>query len=64
MRDMVRLVGAFLVVAVVGLVGTLVFDAFDVGGVAWFGLVLVAMLVGSLVDHDRFYGPRTPQTRV
>ena len=52
----------FLVGCVVLLAGALVFNALEIEGLAWFGLVLVAMLIGSRVDHDRFYGPRTPQT--
>jgi hypothetical protein len=40
--------------------GVLVLKALDIDGLAYFGLVLVAMLVGSLADRERFYGPSPP----
>lgn len=56
MKAMVRLLTALLAGLVVLVVGVLVFNALDVGGIAWLGLLLVATIVTSLVDHERFYG--------
>jgi hypothetical protein len=53
---------ALSVAAAVALVGVLVFQALEIGGLAWWALLLVAMFAGSLVDRDHFYGPRTPET--
>lgn len=38
------------------------FEAIGIGGIAWYGLALVAMFAGSLFDRERFYGPSGPSS--
>jgi hypothetical protein len=55
-----RFLAALMVGTAVLVPGVLVLKALDIDGLAYFGLVLVAMLVGSLADRERFYGPSPP----
>lgn len=56
MRAMVRLLAAALVGIVIAVAGVALFEVLELGGVAWFGLLAVALLAVSLVDPERFYG--------
>ncbi len=56
MSDVIRLAGALLVATAVIVAGTFLFEAVGVGSLAWFGLITIAMIAGSLADRERFYG--------
>lgn len=43
--------------------GVLVGEALNFGGMAWILTLIVVMLGVSVVDRERFYGPRTPNRR-
>jgi hypothetical protein len=62
MNSVVRLLAALLIGTAVIAAGVLLFKALDLDGLAYLGLVLVAMLAASLADRERFYGhsPPTP----
>lgn len=53
---------AMLVACTVAGVGAVAFEAIGIGGIAWYGLALVAMFAGSLFDRERFYGPSGPSS--
>lgn len=59
-NGVLRFLAALMVGTAVLVPGVLVLKALDIDGLAYFGLVLVAMLVGSLADRERFYGPSPP----
>lgn len=56
MRTVIRLLAAAVVGISITVAGVVLFEALNVGGVAWFGLLAVALLAVSLVDRERFYG--------
>jgi hypothetical protein len=62
MNSVLRLLAALLVGTAVIAAGVLILKALDLDGLAYLGLVLVAMLAASLTDRERFYGhsPPTP----
>lgn len=60
MRSPLLLISAGLVIATVG---ALVGDALDFGGLAWIVALVVMMLAISVLDRERFYGPRPPHRR-
>jgi hypothetical protein len=62
MNSVVRLLAALLIGTAVIAAGVPLFKALDLDGLAYLGLVLVAMLAASLADRERFYGhsPPTP----
>ncbi len=62
MNSMLRFVGALVVGNVVAVIGILVLNTLEIAveGLVWVALLLVAMIVGSLVDRERFYGPPGP----
>lgn len=62
MSSMLRFIGALAVGSALAVIGLLVLNALgiEVTGLVWVALLLVAMIVGSLVDRDRFYGPPEP----
>lgn len=64
MRAVARFLAALLVATAVMAVGLVLFNALEIEGLARLGLVLLAAIAGSLVDRERFYGPRSPQPRV
>lgn len=62
MTSVMRLALAFLVACAVAALGVLLFGEFHSGDLAWYGVLLVAMFAGSLVDRERFYGPSEPRS--
>lgn len=62
MNSMLRFVGALVLAGVVIVIGVQVLNALEIAveGLVWVALLLVAMIVGSLVDRERFYGPPEP----
>ena len=60
MNSVVRLLAALLIGTAVIAAGVLLFKALDLDGLAYLGLVLVAMLAASLADRERFYGHSLP----
>ena len=55
-----RLATAFLVAMIVVALGTVLFEELGIGGLAWYGLVLVGVLAATLVDYQNFYGSGDP----
>jgi hypothetical protein len=60
MNGVLRFLATLMLGTAVLVPGVLVLKALDIAGLAHFGLVLVAMLVGSLADRERFYGRSPP----
>jgi sorbitol-specific phosphotransferase system component IIBC len=59
-KSVLRFLAALMLGTAVLLPGVLILKALEVQGLAYLGMVLIAMLVGSLADRERFYGPRPP----
>ena len=55
MRSM-RFLLALVIVGLVSFPGVAVVDALQLGSAGHFGVLLIACLIGSLADRERFYG--------
>jgi hypothetical protein len=64
MSAVLRFLLSLLLGSAVAVPGVLLLNALGLDdGLAYLGLVLVAMIVGSLADRERYYGPRPDASR-